>query len=921
MFNSNVDVNVDVDKEGVSKDIRDKFSTDELFLVINSYFKEHGLVSHQIRSFDKFIHEIIPKIIKKYPPILIKDGNKQHIISYGDFKLKSCMIKENDWTTKKLTPNECRLRGLTYGAPACVDLICKTQTLKNGQVIEEKTTISENILIGYIPIMLKSRSCVFSQENKTPFFYKECPHDEGGYFVVGGGEKVIVAQERLAYNIPYVFKKGEAEVRSYSYFYDKQTTVYIKFLKSKKSGNVIRVALPYVKKEIPLAIIFRAFGIIENQDILRHIVYDIADTEMVNLLNPSLEESSDIYFQNDALYFIGEFTNIMKTNTEQRVCYVRELLKKEVFPHIDDRDENIFVKKAFYLGHIVNKLLKIELNRRGSTCDDRDHLGNKRLDTCGPLLGSIFKQKFKKQHTDMIETLHDMVSKKKEINLEHAMKSKGKDVTGGLSYALKTGRMSGSKSNNSSKQGAAQVLNRLDYLSTLSHQRRISVPGDSNVAVVRYLHNTHFGKYCVVGDTMVTLANGDKIQIKDMDEHSVNILTVNPKDLTDEPSRIYNAFFKQSEQIHHIVTDCGKNIRCTGDHPFLVLNLKGQTKWVKATDLRKDMLLVTIDNGKLDKYRKLAKNKMISCVENITIEPGEIVYDFTTKSSNHSFIANGFVTHNCPAETPEGASCGIVKNMAMLCHVTTGESPIALKEWTLRNFDIIKIENLNPKFVPTSYLVFINGNPVGALHTANLETTDKLVTEFKYLFKQSRQRGEITFDTAIAIDRDQKEIWLCCDGGRCCRPLFTVDGEFDIDGNTTHSLKIKRKHMQQLRQASVVRPYGWSDLIKDGVIEYMDVSEEEDASVFIAFDQDDLNSNRLKFSHAEIHPSTILGVGASMIPFPEHNQAPRNTYQSGKFFFFSYFSFFLQLNIPTISFFSYGQTSDGIVCIQRKLSI
>jgi len=37
---------------------------------------------------------------------------------------------------------------------------------------------------------------------------------------------------------------------------------------------------------------------------------------------------------------------------------------------------------------------------------------------------------------------------------------------------------------------------------------------------------------------------------------------------------------------------------------------------------------------------------------------------------------------------------------------------------------------------------------------------------------------------------------------------------------------------------------------------------------------------KYSYTHCEIHPSMILGVCASIIPFPDHNQSPRNTYQS-----------------------------------------
>lgn len=75
--------------------------------------------------------------------------------------------------------------------------------------------------------------------------------------------------------------------------------------------------------------------------------------------------------------------------------------------------------------------------------------------------------------------------------------------------------------------------------------------------------------------------------------------------------------------------------------------------------------------------------------------------------------------------------------------------------------------------------------------------------------------------------------------------------------------------------------FRWAELLADGMIEYIDVNEEE--NIMCATHPRDLNRNIKychSFTHCEIHPSMILGVSASIIPFPDHNQSPRNTYQA-----------------------------------------
>lgn len=64
-----------------------------------------------------------------------------------------------------------------------------------------------------------------------------------------------------------------------------------------------------------------------------------------------------------------------------------------------------------------------------------------------------------------------------------------------------------------------------------------------------------------------------------------------------------------------------------------------------------------------------------------------------------------------------------------------------------------------------------------------------------------------------------------------------------------------------------------------GVVELIDAMEEE--TVMLAMMPEDLKHHGYcdTYTHCEIHPAMILGVCASIIPFPDHNQSPRNTYQ------------------------------------------
>ena len=113
---------------------------------------------------------------------------------------------------------------------------------------------------------------------------------------------------------------------------------------------------------------------------------------------------------------------------------------------------------------------------------------------------------------------------------------------------------------------------------------------------------------------------------------------------------------------------------------------------------------------------------------------------------------------------------------------------------------------------------------------------------------------------------------MLADTGRICRPLLIVEKQ---------KLLLKRRHIEQLKEAERdTKTHSWKDLIAEGVVEYVDTLEEE--TCMIAMNPEDLEQEQYcsTYTHCEIHPSMILGVCASIIPFPDHNQSPRNTYQS-----------------------------------------
>ena len=719
--------------------------------IIESYFSGQQLerfVRHQLESYNNFIGYQIIKTIEMFNPVHIaseqdydattKKYALEIFITFENFNIYRPQIHENNGAIKLMFPQEARLRNFTYAASTTVDVNIK-YIVRNGAKLENIQTFYKTIPrvhIGKLPIMLKSNICVLNQYKHFDNVQTgECKFDAGGYFIINGSEKTVLGQERAAENRVYCFnvEKNDtkylwkAEIKSVPDFKcisPKQISMLISS-KNNGFGFPIVVEIPRVKQPIPLFIVFRSLGIISDKEICEKIVLSINDDKnkiMLEALKASVIESDKYLTQEDCIKYITSFAmytpiNMDKeTGAKKKHEFTIDILNNDLFPHCHNMEQ-----KIYFLGYMANKLLMayFEMIKQ----DDRDSYLNKRVDLTGTLLNNLFRNYFNKVVKDMekqvIREINTGSWRSKDdyeniINLTNIYKIiKSATIENGIKRALSTGDF-GIKHSNSNKVGVAQVLNRLNYVSSLSHLRRISTPTDKSGKLIppRKLHNTTWG-------------------------------------------------------------------------------------------------------------------------------------------------------YLCPAETPEGQSVGVVKNLSYMTHITIYSNSLPLYEYILPN--IIKIDDpqSSPEFVYDKVKVFINGAWVGI--TLNPE-------ELFFMLKEKKYKGIINIYTSIVFDYKLKEIRVCNDSGRLTRPLLRVKGR---------NLLINNSIINKLNNGE----YKWDNLlsssnIDESIIEYID-PEEQSWSMIAVKPRDLINPNNklVKYTHCEIHPSTILGVLASCIPFPEHNQSPRNTYQ------------------------------------------
>ncbi|KAL1131980.1 hypothetical protein AAG570_011591, partial [Ranatra chinensis] len=207
----------------------------------------------------------------------------------------------------------------------------------------------------------------------------------------------------------------------------------------------------------------------------------------------------------------------------------------------------------------------------------------------------------------------------------------------------------------------------------------------------------------------------------------------------------------------------------------------------------------------------------------------------------------------CPSDTPEGEACGLVKNLALMTHITTEveESPVAQ---IAHNIGVEAINLLSGEEMhhPAVYSVILNGNILGI--TGNFR---RLIRVFRLL----RRCGKINSFVSIHPNHKHRCVYISTDGGRLCRPYIIVENGAPL---------VKQKHINDLSNG--IRKF--QDFLNDGLIEYLDVNEENDS--MIALSEKEVDE---KTTHLEIADFTLLGVCAALVPYPHHNQSPRNTYQ------------------------------------------
>ena len=847
--------------------------------IMDLYFKNHRypFSGHHLDSYREFIKNQIPYIIKSYNPItMIKyDDDKDEVFKIEIFiggkdgteiSVSRPIIYE-DGCPKLITPYDARMRNLTYETHIFAEvLVCITSKDDDKQYIEPPVTF-KNVAVGSIPIMLHSDICILKNQGSSILSkLGECPYDIGGYFIIDGKEKVIIAQEKIVTNklfvsalkddkdfshkgiIRCVADNGNLQPTNVQFYFVRnpiivegdtiEENVSSKYTDSK---GAIYVSIPSFKEKIPLFILFRAIGVESDKEICRTIFgdkcNDIEQNYFDNLIRPSIIDSK--YISNKKEYFIDtqkKAIDYLKFRVQYgTIEHVKMVLSKDFFPNIE-----LFENKKKYLGYLTLQFIK---TAKGLLpLSDRDSYIYKRVDISGFMLAELFQEAYIKLRDNVRNKIDSEYLygpwKNRKKDFHHFVNSNNiykivdhLIVTQTFAKSLK-GQW-GLINNSDPELGKVQDLSRISYIGSLSHIRRVNMPIDRSIKVTEphKLHSQQWGIMCPY-ETPDGASIGYLKNLAILAKITAGINVENIKKCLEDIGIIplINCNIYSNKNITNVFVN-GTLFGITGDPLFITRLLKAYRRnglinilISISFNIKTNELRIFTEAGRpcrpvlILKYNEKNKKNEIQ------------VYDKNNDFKNWFDMLNGTYYK------------------------------LDSKE---KNDDYYYIDKyLNPlkkSFKKGGYggisqiynSMFQNNNTVELLNNDDM-TEENLITKINKQYSGGgSSKGES--DSSSESESDSSGV--------------SDSYEDDIEDESKRNLYYRDKYSKIL-----------NDLENSSAcIEYLD-SEEADTCL-IAMNENEIGPYH---THMEIHPSTILSVVSGNIPMSNHNSSARNVFHAAQ---------------------------------------
>lgn len=430
-------------------------------------------MQHHIDSYDKFVKHGLQKIINEQG--IIETDLEDIYVKLGKIRVEHPVVKEADGAIEKLYPNEARLRNLSYSAP----LFLEMSVVQNGEEGEPREA-----KVGQLPVMIKSEICnLVGISDAEMIQHGEDPLDPGGYFIVNGTERVVMTLEDLAPN-KILTELGEryGDSIEVSKVFSQRRGYRALVVVERGRKSLLEISFPSISGRVNFITLMRALGVETDEDVAKIVS---TDPEIMKFMFENLEEA-EVFTIEDAIEKIGGRVASGQAREYQmkRANYV---IDRYLLPHLGN-DPADRIPKAHFLGRMAESCFELALKRRSD--DDKDHYSNKRLKLTGDLMEDLFRVAFNRLARDVKYQLERANMRNRELNVATLVRA---DVlTDRLQHPLATGNWVGGRS------GVSQLLDRTDYISTLSHLRRVISPLSRAQPhfEARDLHPTQWGRLC-----------------------------------------------------------------------------------------------------------------------------------------------------------------------------------------------------------------------------------------------------------------------------------------------------------------------------------------------------------------------------------------------------------------------------------------
>jgi DNA-directed RNA polymerase II subunit RPB2 len=493
---------------------------------LEKYFRENdfALTRHHIDGYEQCVFEDIPSIIHSTNPLTFMKETlnaEEGVFAYkievfigGDaptpaglaLSISPPVVSLDDGhTVRRMLPNEARLRNLTYAAQISADILVRVTFTRQREgappgtydVEVKEAPIVRGFPLFRLPILLRSRLCPTSVADPARLEeLGECRNDYGGYFIIGGAEKILITRGEQAFNSLYVDKKPETDTQLAAY-----ASVVSLHPETKQTRRVaiyvmrtgaIRVAVPMIRGAFPLFVLFRALGVESDEEIVRMIFP--APHPLEEQLAPCVEDAYPFLNRYTAIRYIMTLT---KGFTE---AHVLDILQNLMLPHVVDEP----MARAQYLATMTREALMVGAGLKSKT--DRDDMRNQRFLPTGVLVRELFNACWKEWRATVVGTVDRAYRQNSQIyqgdavfdlfapsNLQNVFKTQE------LNQLIMRGfRGKWGTNEYNTKVGVLQPLARISYHDAMSHTRRVVSDFDTSMKTTgpRKLHTSHVGYFC-----------------------------------------------------------------------------------------------------------------------------------------------------------------------------------------------------------------------------------------------------------------------------------------------------------------------------------------------------------------------------------------------------------------------------------------